>query len=212
MNVKLVVRGGKLAGKEIAVKTNQFLIGRDESCNLRPNSNMVSKIHCAIVISDEAVWLRDMKSTNGTYRNGERVTDRVQLQNGDEIRVGPLVFEIRLPEAPKQAAPAEAKATAPSAKKKEAKPAKLVEDDDVFEWLSEDEEAVEVGDSDSESDILSARENQTVLDMNLSESETLHELKEDAPSKTAKSPAPATGSTTEAAAKALKGLMTRKRA
>lgn len=206
MNVKLVVRGGKLAGKEIAIKTNQFLIGRDESCNLRPNSNVVSKIHCAIVISDEAVWLRDMKSTNGTYRNGERVSDRVELHNGDEIRVGPLVFEVIMPEAKPRAVPVEEAAPAP-AKKKETKPSKKVDDDDVFEWLSEDEEAMEIG---TDSDPQNSHEHQTVLDLSLSQTETVHDLKEE-DSKTA-TPAKSDAGTTSAAANALKGLMSRKRA
>jgi len=206
MNVKLVVRGGKLAGKEIAIKTNQFLIGRDESCNLRPNSNVVSKIHCAIVISDEAVWLRDMKSTNGTYRNGAKVADRVELQNGDEIRVGPLVFEVVMPEAKPKATPVEEAAPTP-AKNKETKSSRKVDDDDVFEWLSEDEEAMEIG---TDSDPQNSHEQQTVLDLSLSQTETVHDLKEE-PAKSEPT-APSNSGTTSAAANALKGLMSRKRA
>ncbi|WVW81634.1 hypothetical protein I302_103629 [Kwoniella bestiolae CBS 10118] len=37
---------------------------------------------------DPEVWIEDLKSSNGTFLNGERVTTRRMLQHGDEISLG----------------------------------------------------------------------------------------------------------------------------
>ncbi len=39
MQIKLKVLGGTHEGKEIAIKQDKFLIGRSESCQLRPRVN-----------------------------------------------------------------------------------------------------------------------------------------------------------------------------
>jgi hypothetical protein len=96
---------------------------------------------------------------------------------------------------------------APAPTKKDAKPSKRVDDDDVFEWLSEDEEAMEIG---TDSDPQNSHEHQTILDLSLSQTETVHDLKEEE-SKTS-TPAKSDSGTTSAAANALKGLISRKRA
>lgn len=131
MKAKLIVRGGKLDGREIPVRTPQFLIGRDETCNLRPASNMVSKLHCALVAADEALWLRDLKSTNGTFLNGAKIAERAALKNGDQIRIGPLLLEIQIePSANAQ------RASAVESKRPATKDSL---DEDVCDWLSEEE-------------------------------------------------------------------------
>lgn len=162
MRIKLVVVGGKLAGKEIVVRTAQFLIGRDETCNLRPASNMVSKLHCALVTADTGVWLRDLKSTNGTFVNGKKVAERVQLSDGDELRVGPLTLKVHIEgePAPKTRQATPGKTTKP-------KQARRVVDDDVCEWLSEDDEPMASDDSLNEAPTLMdmALPSETVPDM-----------------------------------------------
>lgn len=96
MKVSLVVAQGKPAGKEIPLLGSQFLIGRDQRCNLRPNSDLVSKLHCAFELVDQAVTVRDLGSTNGTFVNGKRVEGRVTLKDGDLVKVGPLVFAAKV--------------------------------------------------------------------------------------------------------------------
>lgn len=78
------------------MRVSRFLIGRDARCQLRPSSDFVSKLHCAIEVSEDKVVLRDLGSRNGTFHNGEQVTKPVQLKAGDEVRIGPLFFEIKI--------------------------------------------------------------------------------------------------------------------
>jgi pSer/pThr/pTyr-binding forkhead associated (FHA) protein len=81
---------------EIPLPAPQFLIGRDPRCNLRPSSEAVSKLHCAIVQRDNAVFVRDLKSTNGTFVNNDRIGGEVQVHEGDLLRVGPLVLAFKI--------------------------------------------------------------------------------------------------------------------
>jgi pSer/pThr/pTyr-binding forkhead associated (FHA) protein len=95
MEVKLVVVGGKQEGMEIPVQGPEFLIGRGEECRLRPQSTMVSRKHCAILLGKDSAVLMDFGSINGTLINGERVQDRTELKNGDRIKIGVLEFDVR---------------------------------------------------------------------------------------------------------------------
>lgn len=96
MSVWLVVVQGRPEGMEIPIPLPQFLIGRDPRCNMRPASESVSKLHCAIIQRDEGVFVRDMKSTNGTFVNNDRIEGEVLVKDGDLVRVGPLVFALKI--------------------------------------------------------------------------------------------------------------------
>ena len=96
MEVKLVVLGGGNAGKAIRVRGPKFFIGRAEDCQLRPNSDLVSRHHCAIMVDEGLVTVRDFGSRNGTYVNGERIRGEEELNSGDHLKVGPLEFEVHV--------------------------------------------------------------------------------------------------------------------
>ena len=95
MELKLVVVGGKQEGMEIPVQGPAFLIGRGEECRLRPQSTLVSRKHCAIVLDKDSAVLVDYGSVNGTLVNGERVQERQELKNGDRIKIGMLELDVR---------------------------------------------------------------------------------------------------------------------
>jgi pSer/pThr/pTyr-binding forkhead associated (FHA) protein len=94
----LEVASGRNTGLKIPVKDRRFLIGRAEDCDLRAHSEQVSRYHCAILIEDHGVFVRDYGSRNGTFVDKTRVTGQRRLTDGAEIRVGPLVFVARLGE------------------------------------------------------------------------------------------------------------------
>ena len=96
MQVKLKVLSGSHEGKEIGVSSEKFLVGRSESCQLRPKSESVSRKHCIIVLKDNRVLIQDLKSRNGTYVNDKRLPiDKAKVLNaGDQIRIGKLAFEL----------------------------------------------------------------------------------------------------------------------
>ena len=97
MKLNLVVlTPGKSEGKAIPITLSQFLIGRDPQCHLRPASAIISKRHCAVLTRGEEVFLRDFDSTNGTFVNDQPVKGEVQLHDNDQLKVGPLLFRVRL--------------------------------------------------------------------------------------------------------------------
>ena len=95
MKLSLVVAEGVHKGKAIPIPVAQFVIGRDEGCQLRPSSPAVSKRHCAVLVKGSQVFVQDFGSTNGTFVNDEPVSGEAEVKDGDKLVVGPLVFQIK---------------------------------------------------------------------------------------------------------------------
>jgi predicted component of type VI protein secretion system len=113
MKLSLVVlTPGKSEGKVIPIALSQFVIGRDPQCHLRPASAVISKRHCAILIRDGKIFLRDFDSTNGTFVNEQPVKGEVEVKHDDRLKVGPLVFSIKV----EATAPVNRPTPAPAAK------------------------------------------------------------------------------------------------
>jgi predicted component of type VI protein secretion system len=97
MKVSLVVASGAHEGRVIPLTGPQFLIGRDQQCHLRPASQAISKLHCAVTVRDGKVYVKDFGSTNGTLVNDNLVQNaEVPVQDGATLRVGPLDFRIQI--------------------------------------------------------------------------------------------------------------------
>jgi len=97
MKLSLVVLSeGKAKGHAIPITLSQFIIGRDAQCHLRPASALISKRHCAILVKNGKVFVRDFDSTNGTSVNDEPLKGERQLNNEDLLKVGPLEFRVKM--------------------------------------------------------------------------------------------------------------------
>lgn len=94
LNAELKIQSGKYQGKCIPLTTKRFLVGREQDCQLRPNSELVSRHHCVFLVDDYAVRLRDLGSTNGTRLNGKLVRGEIVLKPGDQVTIGRLIVEL----------------------------------------------------------------------------------------------------------------------
>ncbi len=94
LHVELKVVGGKHNNQVLVLPTGKFLIGREQDCHLRPNSELVSRHHCVFTTDEYGCRVRDLGSTNGTFVNGLRITKPVELTAGDRVAVGALNFEV----------------------------------------------------------------------------------------------------------------------
>lgn len=74
-------------GKRIPIKA-VTRIGRRSENDLVLNDPDVSGRHARIRFEDSAFLLEDLKSTNGTFLNGERISAPVRLATGSQIQVG----------------------------------------------------------------------------------------------------------------------------
>src|SRR6516165_35891 len=132
MKINLVVlSAGTAAGKSLPINVPQFVIGRDPGCNLRPASAMISKRHCAVLVKNGQVFLRDFGSTNGTFVNDELVKGEIRLKDGDVLKVGPLSFKVVI-----EGQPSPTKPTPPP----KPKSADVMDDDAAAALLSVDDE------------------------------------------------------------------------
>ena len=96
MDVKLIVVGGKHAGRAIPIAGPKFVIGRAPDCQLRPGSDLVSRHHCQLDVEPGRVVLRDLNSRNGTLVNDQPIREPYVVRNGDRIKIGPLEFQVEL--------------------------------------------------------------------------------------------------------------------
>jgi len=99
MELTLKVMTGKYGGQKIKVQHEKFLIGRSDECQLRPQSEAISRQHCVIRLGDDQATVQDLGSRNGTFVNGEKITAAVPLKSGDKLSLGQLIFEIAIPAA-----------------------------------------------------------------------------------------------------------------
>jgi predicted component of type VI protein secretion system len=78
--------------KDIELTGDPLSIGRSREADIPLLDDKVSRVHCGIRLSDGEFYLKDLKSRNGTFVNGQRVEDTVKLKPGDRIQVGSTVF------------------------------------------------------------------------------------------------------------------------
>jgi pSer/pThr/pTyr-binding forkhead associated (FHA) protein len=144
MEVKLVVANGKQAGKEIPVKPPKFVIGRNEDCQLRPQSHLVSRYHCAILVGENSAAIEDLGSTNGTFVNGEKLAGRHELKTGDRIKVGLLEVDVHLPAAVGAKPNLNAQAVQKLPVRAAPSSAAGEDDLDISRWFTDDDDALNV--------------------------------------------------------------------
>jgi pSer/pThr/pTyr-binding forkhead associated (FHA) protein len=96
MNVKLLVVQGRPSGKHFDFGRGEYYFGRGNECHVRPNSDWVSRQHCLLRVTQDAAFLRDLGSRNGTLVNGALLEGERCLAEGDLVQVGPLVFQVHL--------------------------------------------------------------------------------------------------------------------
>jgi pSer/pThr/pTyr-binding forkhead associated (FHA) protein len=86
--------------KDQVVPPNGITIGRSVQNNLVIQDTAASRFNSKILPDSGAFRLVDLESTNGTFLNGNRISESVVLNDGDEIQIGEHLFrvEISIPE------------------------------------------------------------------------------------------------------------------
>ena len=76
------------------------VVGRDRDCAVRIDSVTLSRRHAQVVVTNGEATVEDLGSKNGTHVNGQPVTERVALRDGDEIEVGSVTMTYRILDTP----------------------------------------------------------------------------------------------------------------
>ncbi|MDB5310996.1 MAG: garA 1 [Gemmataceae bacterium] len=98
MQVQFRVVNSKEPEVTYTVWKSPYVVGRHKDCDIRVVNKAVSVRHCAFLLGDDRVWVRDLDSTNGTRVNGKPIHGDRELFHGDKIWVGPAIIELILSE------------------------------------------------------------------------------------------------------------------
>lgn len=93
---RLVVRRGPQPNQQYELNRDTVTIGRDITNDIVINDPEVSRHHARLVRTPTGYAVEDLRSTNGTFVNRQRVTTQHPLTNGDLLGMGEtviLVFE-----------------------------------------------------------------------------------------------------------------------
>jgi len=112
MKLRLVVVKGKPRGHSLVFPNGEYMFGRGPQCDVRPNSDLVSRQHCLLQVTQDAARIRDLGSRNGTLVNGQLVVGEQQLHDGDTLQLGPLVLQVSFGPEPVVSTSAEGSPTA----------------------------------------------------------------------------------------------------
>lgn len=82
--------------KSIAVPDGDAILGRALEATIRFDVPGVSRRHARIRVEGSNVVVEDLGSQNGTYVRGEKVSGQVALEDGDELRLGPVSLLIHV--------------------------------------------------------------------------------------------------------------------
>ncbi len=83
----LTILIGEMPGRIFRLEGESMVIGRLPECEVQLGEGGVSRMHARIAVSSLGVDIYDLSSTNGTFVNGERISQH-PLRNGDKIRFG----------------------------------------------------------------------------------------------------------------------------
>src|SRR5882757_8700801 len=110
---KLVVLSAGMTGRTHELKVDKTTIGRVEDNTFQIAEPSVSSHHCEILLRGTEVLVKDLNSTNGTFINGEKVSETV-LKPGQTLRLGQIEMKLET-DASAGAGSAPAASTPPAA-------------------------------------------------------------------------------------------------
>jgi predicted component of type VI protein secretion system len=94
MNYCLQIIRGRSAVNTLKLIDGVNSIGRHDECQIRIRSSQVSRRHCELVPEGDALVVRDLGSSNGTFVNGKRVLGKQALKPGDVLTIGGVTLRV----------------------------------------------------------------------------------------------------------------------
>jgi pilus assembly protein CpaF len=88
----LTEKGGE--PRQLSFEKNEVTVGRVQGNDVVLPKGNVSKRHCRIYIQDGHFSVEDLKSTNGTYVNGRKISEPTALTTADKVYVGDFVVRV----------------------------------------------------------------------------------------------------------------------
>jgi serine phosphatase RsbU (regulator of sigma subunit) len=87
---------GETPGSVLPLQTGRSVIGRHPTCHIVLDNAAVSRHHAQILESHGLYFLEDLRSRNGTFLNGEPLSSRAELRDGDQIRICDVIMSFQI--------------------------------------------------------------------------------------------------------------------
>jgi pSer/pThr/pTyr-binding forkhead associated (FHA) protein len=92
---ELVVVEGPAAGTKVSIEKRPITIGRASICDLTLEDDFISSRHLRVSMQPNGYVVEDLGSTNGTWVEGERLSEPVLIKPGVRIKMGRNTLTIR---------------------------------------------------------------------------------------------------------------------
>ena len=109
---KLVILNQGMTGRTFELNVDRTTVGRVEENTFQIADASVSSRHAEILLQGSEILIRDLNSTNGTFINGEKISEAV-LKSGQTLRFGQVELKIDDGQPLTAAAPAPIPVSAP---------------------------------------------------------------------------------------------------
>jgi Inner membrane component of T3SS, cytoplasmic domain len=102
MKLYLEVKRGKQQGTVLLFRGDLFVLGSDPACQLRSDRPGIAPQHCALIVRQRKVFVRDLNGGQPTLLNDDLVPpgEEWAVHSGDLLNIGPLEFQIQFREKP----------------------------------------------------------------------------------------------------------------
>lgn len=96
LRCRITLHTGPLASQAFLLHQDTTTLGRTAGNDIVIPDGTVSRYHARLTFHNGQWTVEDLKSSNGTWVNGSRVTRPIPLQHGDELRLGDdiMLFEL----------------------------------------------------------------------------------------------------------------------
>ncbi len=78
---------------KIFTLSDRNMLGRSADCDITISAAHLSRRHAELIVKDGQLFVQDLQSANGTFLNGERITQG-RVRRGDELRFDTLPFGV----------------------------------------------------------------------------------------------------------------------
>ncbi|MGD0786119.1 MAG: FHA domain-containing protein [Sedimentisphaerales bacterium] len=96
MDISLILFKKDGTKRNFPIRNKATTLGRGVECDLCIPLQVVSRKHCQLSLEPNALKIRDLKSSNGTYVNGTKIDGEATAMPGDRIQIGPLIFTLQV--------------------------------------------------------------------------------------------------------------------
>jgi pSer/pThr/pTyr-binding forkhead associated (FHA) protein len=83
-------------GKETEVQV-EIKVGRANTNDIVIEDTLISRHHAILFLEDDALFVRDERSVNGTLVNGKRIYEPTRLKDRDQLQFGEAIMIVKAP-------------------------------------------------------------------------------------------------------------------